>query len=551
MSGLDFLINLAGAVALLLWGMRMVSTGVSAAFGSGLRKVIDRNVSNKFRAFSVGAGITALLQSSTATALLVSSFASKGLIATGPALAIMLGADVGTTIVAQILSFDISWLSPILLAVGVAMHFSASDTVRRQVGRLVIGLGLMLLSLHLIMSTSEPIRDSVILQNLSSAMRDEVAIALLLTALLTWMAHSSLAIVLLIMSLASSGAIPMPLALVMVLGANIGGVIAPVVANWSKGFEAQRVPVGNAIFKILGALIFLFLLEVLSSSFFTVGPDPARQVVNFHTFFNLGLALLFILFTDLAAKRLDEIFPKAPLEADQGRPRYLDQSSIELPNIALASAEREAVRMGNIVEVMLQDGLLALKNNDRKEVLNVIKMDKTVNKLHESIKLYVTRVTREPLGDEESKRATNILTFTTDLEHIGDLLENLMEMIAKKIKKKMHFSDDGFQEIIGFHERVANNLRIALGLFISSDVSLAKKLLEEKVAINLLERQCAEKHMMRLREGRVESIETSALHLDILRDLKRIHSHIVSISFSVLDAPSYVKNVESFDIDNV
>ena len=542
MSGTAFLINLVGAVALLLWGMRMVSTGVSRAFGSGLRKAIGQSVSNRLRAFSIGVGVTGLLQSSTATALLVSSFAGKGLIATGPALAIMLGADVGTTLVAQVLSFDVSWLSPAIIIFGVGLHFFSSQAFTRQIGRTAIGLGLMLLALKLIVLISEPMRHSETLQFVFSAMGDELFVALLLTALLTWLAHSSLAVVLLIMSLASSGMIPMSLAFIMVIGANVGGVIAPIIANWTKGSEARRVPVGNAIFKLSGAVIFLPFVDVLLHLLPLAGEDAARQVVNFHTLYNISVAITFILFTNVAARMLDVMFPETLLDEKQGSPKYLDYSSIEHPSVALVCAERETVRMGNIVETMLGDSLLALKNNDLNLATNVIKMDNTVDNLHEAIKLYATEASREMLSDEESKRVTNILTFTTDLEHIGDILENLMEIVTKKIKRKMQFSDDGFQEIIQIHERVANNLKLALGIFMSGDVNLAKQLLSEKAAINLLERKGTESHMARLREGRPESIETSALHMDILRDLKRVHSHIVSISYPILDGAGYLRS---------
>ena len=547
MSGTAFLINLVGAVALLLWGMRMVSTGVSRAFGSGLREAIARSVSNRFKAVFIGVGVTGLLQSSTATALLVSSFAGKGLIATGPALAIMLGADVGTTLVAQVLSFDVSWLSPAVIIVGVITHFSSAQAFTKQIGRIGIGLGIMLLALKLIVSASEPMRESEVLQFVFSAMEDELVVALLLTALLTWLAHSSLAVVLLIMSLASGDVIPMSLALVMVIGANFGGVLAPIVANWAKGPEARRVPIGNAAFKFAGCVLLLPFVDALIPVLALVEDDPARQVVNFHTFFNLCIAGTFIIFTDTFAKFLDRAFPELPLGDDQGVPQYLDRSSIDNPTVALACAERETVRMGNVVEAMLRESFLALKKDDLKLATNVIKMDNAVDSLHEAIKLYVTEASRESLSNDESQRVTNVLTFTTDLEHIGDIIENLMEMVAKKIRKKMRFSDDGLKELIEIHERVANNLKLALGTFMSGDVNLAKQLLAEKATINLLEREGTESHMARLREGRLESIETSALHMDILRDLKRIHSHIVAISYPILDAAGYLKHKKSAD----
>ena len=534
MSGGAYFINLLGTVALLIWGMRLVSTGMSRAFGSELRQVISVSVSNRFRSFLVGVGVTSLLQSSTATSLLVSSFAARGLIATGPALAIMLGADVGTSLVAQVLAFDVSWLSPVLIFVGVTMHFVSTKSVFMQVGRIAIGLGIILLSLKLLVGSSQIIRDADGIRYFLSTMQDEVFLVVLLTGLLTWIAHSSLAIVLMIMSIASSGVIPVSLAIFMVLGANLGGVITPIIANYGKDVRALRVPIGNALFKLTGALIIFPFLDLVAAMLPLFGQEITRQIVNFHTFFNIYIVCVFILATNVMGKYLDQRFPDSMRENDPGVPQYLDRLAVNEPSAALASAEREAIRMGDIVEGMLNDSLVALQENDKKLSAIIIEKDDSLDKLYESIKLYVTEITRESLSVEDSRRATNLLTFTTNLEHIGDVLGNLMELVLKKIKKKKRFSDDGFLEITEIHERVVRNFRHALGVFISNDRVLASRLQKEKKAMKLLERKGIENHMDRLREGRIESIETSALHMDFLRDLLRIHSHIVAISSPAL-----------------
>lgn len=530
------MINLIGAVALLLWGMRMVRTGISRALGSSLRHAIGRSVSNRFKAFLIGVGVTGILQSSTATGLIVASFAGRGLMETAPALAVMLGADVGTTLVAQVLSFDISWLAPAVILVGVVVHFTSNKTMNQQLGRTGIGLGIMLLALGLIVQTSTPMRESIILQEIFVALGDERMLAVLLVALLTWMAHSSLAVVLLVMSLTAGGVVPLSLGFVLVIGANLGGVMPPVMANWAKGPEARRVPLGNAFFKVMGCLILLPLIDVIAPYLALIEQDTARQIVNFHTLFNIFIAVLFILTTDIIAGIVDKAIPPAPRTDNPGTPRHLDRAHIDEPAVALASAARETVRMGDIVEGMLRDSLKALQNDDLVLARSVIKMDNAIDKLHEGIKLYVTEASRERLDDEDSRRATNILTFTTDLEHIGDIVENLMELTVKKIKKKLKFSPNGLAEIQAIHQKVADNLKLALGAFISDDVKLAHQLLAEKNVVKAMERSGAENHMERLREGRPESIETSALHMDILRDLKRIHSHIVAISYPVLES---------------
>ena len=523
--------------------MRMVRTGISRAFGSDLRHIIAKSVSNRISAMLVGIGVTACLQSSTATAMMVASFAGRGLMATAPALAVMLGADIGTSLVAQVLSFDVSWLSPVFIAGGLIVHNWTEANRPKQLGRAAIGLGLVLLALKLIVTGSLPVRESVVLQEVLGALAGEKVLAVLIAALLTYLAHSSLAIVLLIIALATGGVVTVPFAFALVLGANLGGMLPPITANLAQGPEARRVPVGNAIFKIVGCIAILPLVDQIAKFSPEIAADPARQVANFHLFFNLAVAAFFIFLTEPVAKLTTHLLPATATSDDPGRPRHLDRDNIVNPQVALACAARETLRMGDIVEQMLIKSISVIRTDDPKLATEVAKLDDAVDRLHEQIKLYVAETSREIMDKDESLRASEILTFTTNLEHIGDIVENLMEMSAKKIKNKMRFSDDGLVEITAIHEAVVENLKLALGIFMSGDVKLARQLLAEKKRVVAMERAGAESHMDRLRQGRPESIETSALHMDYLRDLKRIHSHIVAVAYPVLERAGELDSV--------
>ena len=513
----------------------MVRTGITRAFGGGLQQAIGRCVANRFSALLVGLGVTAVLQSSTATAMMVASFASRNLVATAPALAVMLGADIGTTLVAQVLSFDISWLSPLLIALGVILHFSAVRSLTKQLGRTAIGLGIMLLALKLIVTTATPLRESQLIIDMFGSVAGDALIGIVIAALLTWLAHSSLAVVLLIMSLASTGAIPVELALTLVIGANIGGTLPPILATMSEGPEAKRVTIGNAIFKISGAIILLPLLGFIMPLIADIDDDAARQVVNFHTIFNLAVAIGFLFLTDVCAALMSRLLPPAPTSDDPGAPKHLDRNSIDVPNLALSGAARETLRMGDFVETMLRESLNVFARDDISRAKGIRELDDHVDQLHEAVKLYVAEVTRQELDKDESLRASEITTFATNLEHIGDIVENLMEMAQKKGKKRLQFSETGLNDLTELHSKVADNLKLALAIFMSGDVRMARQLLTEKREVVALERAAAEGHLARLRDGRRDSIETSALHMDILRDLKRIHSHVVAVAYPVLE----------------
>ena len=524
-------------MALLLWGIRMVRTGVTRAYGSDLRRVLGASTRNRFSAFAVGLGVTTLLQSSTATALMTASFAGRQLVQLAPALAIMLGADVGTSLVVQVLSFDLSAVSPLLI-VGGLIAFSAGQTTRqRDLGRVAIGLGLILLALNLILSVSTPLRESGLLQTIIESLDGEPVLALLIAAILTWFAHSSLAMVLLIISFTVAGVVPLGVGFALVLGANLGGTLPAIVATLGSGADARRVAVGNFLFKAIGVALVVPFIGNLESAIAAVEADPARQIANFHTAFNLALAIVFIFLTGVAARLTSALLPQRERGEDLAKPRYLDQRAMENPKTALAAAVRETLRMGDVVETMLGQTIDVFRNDDRKLLSQITQMDDNVDALYEATKLYLAELSREALSEEESRRSIDIITFVTNLEHIGDIIENnLMDLAGKKIRNRYSFSSEGFADIEHLHQQALESLRMGLGVFVSGDLDMARQLIARKVSFREQERAAAESHFARLTSRRVESIESSALHLDVLRDLRRINSHAVTPAYPILDA---------------
>ncbi|MGQ0674763.1 MAG: Na/Pi cotransporter family protein [Rhodospirillales bacterium] len=530
------MLHILGGAALLLWGLRMVRTGITRAFGSQLRRAIGVSLNNPFSALLAGLGVTLVLQSSTATALIVSSFAGKGLVAAGPALATMLGADVGTSLVAQVLSFKVSWLWPLFVFAGVVAFTAASATRAHDLGRVAIGVGLILLALSAIVAASEPLRDSPAMVEAIHGLSDDMLLGVLVAAVLTLAAYSSLAVVLLVVSLASTGLVPVPFALALVVGANLGSGLLPVLTTLRSEPAARRVPLGNALFRLAGAVIALPLLRYAPDLLARLEPEPARAVVNFHTAFNLGLCLLFIAITGPVARLAEKILPDKPAEADPRRSRHLDESAIDMPTVALACAARETMRMADAIENMLRGTIEALETDDRKLTAEIERQDDVVDSLHEAIKLYLTRLSGEAMDDEQRRRCIEIIAFTTNLEHIGDIIDkNLMELATKKIKRQLRFSPEGMAEMRDMHARLIDNLRLAMGVFMSGDIKTARRLLQEKEQFREMERTASENHFNRLRAGRVESMESSALHLDIIRDFKRINSHITSVAYPILE----------------
>jgi phosphate:Na+ symporter len=531
------LLNLLAAVALLVWGTYLVRTGILRVFGGNLRQVLARSIGTRPAAAMSGLGVTALVQSSTATALIVSSFVGQGLVALPTALAVMLGADVGTSLMTVVFSFDLSWLSPLFIFVGVVLFITRQATPLGRFGRVLIGLGLMLLALRLVSESTAIMVRSPAVKALLLSLSSDILLEITVGAMLSVIAYSSLAIVLLTATLAASGAIPLDVALGLTLGANLGSGLLGVLATAKSAVEVRQVPMGNLVFKCVGVLMAAPFVGFWIRTLKPYLPEPATVVVLYHLVFNVLIALIFLAFTHIIARWVEQWLPKPDRNMVAGRPHHLDPSALATPSLAISNAAREALHQADIVETMLLGMLRVIKDNDLRMAEELRRMDDTVDQLYSAIKYYLTKISREALGEEESRRWTDIISFTINMEQIGDIIERvLLDIEDKKIKKGRNFSDAGMAEICELHARLVDNLRLGMSVFLNGSVRDAQKLLEEKARFRDLERAYAGTHLTRLTENTVQSIETSSLHLDLISDLKRINSHICSIAYPILDS---------------
>lgn len=528
------MIDLIGAVALLLWGLRMVKTGIERAFGARLRRWIAQATRNRLTAFAIGLAATLALQSSTATALVTAGIAASGYMSATMAQAIMLGANVGTSLVARLLAFDTHALSPLLVLLGVALFTLSRTKARKGVARAILGLGLMLLALHLLGGATEPMRQSQVLKALMASLAAVPLLAILVAAVLAITASSSLAIVLLVMLLAATGTAPPPLGLALVLGANLGGAVPPVLATLREGPAALRVTVGNLLIRLAGiALVFPFLDEAAALSL-SAGADPAQAVVMMHIAFNIALVLLMLPLLDPVSRLMHHLLPDPTLLPNG--PLHLDPGNLTEPAMALAGAARETLRIGDCVTAMLESNLAALRNNDTKCCASIAAMDDEVDRLNDAVKLYLAKLSRSALARKDARRSDEIISYAINLEHAGDIVDkNLRELVEKKIRHQLTFSAEGAAEIGELYAITIANLRLAQSILVSGDGTLARRLVESKLDIRKFEERSAANHLERLREGQIESLQTTSLHLDILRDLKRINAHIAAIAYPILE----------------
>ncbi len=527
------MINLFGAVALLLFGLAQVKDGVSRAFGARLRTGLASGTRSGLRSFLSGFVATVALQSSTATALMVASFVERELVKPRMAQIVLLGANVGTAVTAWIVATGIEWLSPLVILVGIVLHRSSSPA-RQGGGAALIGIGLMLLSLHLLSSATEPMRQSPALAAFIRLLDNAWPVAMAFAAGIAFVSSSSLAAVVLILSLASTGILSAGLIIVLVLGANLGGAIPPVIASLSGPASARRVTLGNLIVRAIGCVIALPLAGYGADLLGMLPLNPAKLPVDVHLTFNLLLAALAWPFSRILSRLMLRLVPE-DAQPDTG-PKYLDLHELSTPVLALASATREVLGVGDLIERMLLRTACAFEKNDLSKLAEVPTLERRVDSLQQEVKIYLSKLGRGGLSEEDGRRSIVIIDYAINLEHIGDIIEKgLLPQVGKKVSLGLKFSEDGYAELTKLFHLTIDNLRIAQTIFVTRDFNLAKQIMEVKVEVRRMEKQSSERHLERLRDGRTDSLQTSSLHLDMLRDLKRINAHIVSVAHPILD----------------
>ncbi|AXH84094.1 Na/Pi cotransporter family protein [Escherichia coli] len=537
------LLHLLSAVALLVWGTHIVRTGVMRVFGARLRTVLSRSVEKKPLAFCAGIGVTALVQSSNATTMLVTSFVAQDLVALAPALVIVLGADVGTALMARILTFDLSRLSPLLFFFYRRDFFffffprTQKQSRAGQLGRVGIGLGLILLALELIVQAVTPITQANGVQVIFASLTGDILLDALIGAMFAIISYSSLAAVLLTATLTAAGIISFPVALCLVIGANLGSGLLAMLNNSAANAAARRVALGSLLFKLVGSLIILPFVHLLAETMGKLSLPKAELVIYFHVFYNLVRCLVMLPFVDPMARFCKTIIRDEPELDTQLRPKHLDVSALDTPTLALANAARETLRIGDAMEQMME-GLNKVMHGEPRQEKELRKLADDINVLYTAIKLYLARMPKEELAEEESRRWAEIIEMSLNLEQASDIVERMGSEIAdKSLAARRAFSLDGLKELDALYEQLLSNLKLAMSVFFSGDVTSARRLRRSKHRFRILNRRYSHAHVDRLHQQNVQSIETSSLHLGLLGDMQRLNSLFCSVAYSVLEQP--------------
>ncbi|AMS41501.1 MULTISPECIES: Na/Pi cotransporter family protein [Aminobacter] len=541
MSGSVVLLHLAGAVALLLFATRMVRTGVERAYGDVLRHKLRNTMRNPILAVLAGTALAIAFQSSTAVTLLVGSFAGAGIVSGIAGQLAVRGAEIGSALVIKILTFDLSLLVPLCLVAGTTMFLATDRRSWQQTGRILVGIGLLVLSLEMVGQASEPLRESKLLPVIIDYFAGDPVTAYLLAAIVTWLFHSSIAAVLLIVTLAGRGFVPPELGIVLVLGVNLGSsIIAPLLTrNAEPGVRV--VPIGNLLMRGAGSLVMLvaFLWIKPSTAFLgSTGPD---QIINAHILFNCIILVAGIPLAKLVYSASEKIVALGTRtdpakEMAVAELSALNEAALDTPSQALANATRETVRVCETVEIMLQRIIELYESPDADKIKALASLDDRVDRKHQAIKLYLAKATIRPMTEDEALRCQELLGACVKLEQVGDIIvRNMLAHVQKKLDRGLEFTPEGWRELTSFHASVMANARLAFNVLVSRDANTARQLVLEKDRLRDVEKQTSQSHFLRLRDGTIKSVETSSIHLDTIRDLKQINSLLASMAYPVLE----------------
>jgi phosphate:Na+ symporter len=528
--------SLFGGVLLLLYGIKLLNDGLQHAAGSKMRSLLRSLTSSRLSAVGGGAFITGLIQSSSATSVMLVGFVSAGLMNFRQTLAVILGADIGATLTVQLIAFHIYDYAMALIGIGLAFHLFAKSTLGRNVGQSMLGFGFVFLAIRIMSDALTPLQGNELFRQAFAMIAETPFYGIVLAAAVTALVHSSAATIGLALVLAQNGLVPLDAAIHIVLGANIGTCSTALIASMRSPAEARRVAWAHVFFKVLGVLLFLPFLGLFQALVAKTSSDFTRQIANANTMFNVAMAVVFLPFIGPFSRLITALVRENEEEEKKFGPRYLDDHVLGTPALALGQASREALRESDMVREMLAGAVSVFQSDDPAPIEAVKSRDNRIDLLDRHIRLYISRLSTSQLTEAQSRRAMSILELSRNLESIGDIIDrNIMPLALKRIREGIAFSEKGMAEILSFHGKILDNFDTALSAFAGNDRDLADAVLRSKEDLAALERRLVETHLDRLRKGFRESMETSHIHLDIIGNLARINSLITHIIYPITE----------------
>ena len=533
------LLNLTAAAVLLIWAVRMVQTGVQRAHGPLIRRTLKSSKGHPFLMTVFGVLLAIIFQSSTAVAILTAGFVSSGFITSSVGVATVLGADLGSALVIQILSFNLAWLAPVCLIIGGILFFNGKKRSFKQTGRILVGVALILISLKLLAESTAPLRQNEVVPIIVDYLTSDPISTFLFGAVFTWLIHSSIASILLIIAFVAQAIVPTDVAVALVLGANTGGAFIAVILARNLNTRGQVVPLSNFCLRGVAAVLVLAIIHILGMPSILSNLSTTQQIISFHIGFNMLLVMIGLPFIKPIAAVLLKIMSDRRINNDQplsGRQSGLKEADIKLPTRALAATTRELLYLAESVQTMFIPALDMYENFDKVGVKQLKKIENEIFDVHGRIKNFLAKVSQQNLSEDLLKRNGDLMMFADNMAAATDVIVNrLLKLAKERNEKALVFSDEGWRELLALHDRVLVNMQLAMDVLVSSDLETARQLILEKNELSSMTQKSLSKHLERLRSYKTDSLQTSNMHNETLRALRQVNSSFSSIAYSILD----------------
>ena len=534
MDTIKIIIELMGGLGLFIYGMKLMGDGLENAAGEGLKSILEKVTSNRLMGVAVGAIVTAVIQSSSATTVMVVGFVNAGLMSLAQAAGVIMGANIGTTITAQLVAFKLDQIAPIFVCVGAMIVMFARAKKRREIGNIILGFGILFTGMGIMSGAMKPMASSPMFMDILIAIGDNWFIGIIAGAAITALLQSSSATTGILIALATTGSIDIGLALPVVFGCNIGTCITAIIASIGTNKTAHKAALLHLIFNIVGTVIFLPFLNILGEFVQSTSPgDVSRQIANAHTVFNIANTALLLPFTKYIIKFINRVIPCEDKTEKMG-PKYIDDRVLETPVIAAGQVIKETIRMANKAKENLELSMKAFMNNDEELINKVYENEKLIDILEESITSYLVKLSKCELSNKEKGIVASTFHVIIDIERIGDHAENIVELATEKINKNLQYSKDAEQEIYEVYNMARDALDIAIESYVSRDVDKAKSIRVVEDKIDRYQKTYREKHIQRLYDGKCNAF-AGAIFLDLINTFERIGDHSTNIAESVTE----------------
>ena len=534
MDTLKVIIQLMGGLGLFIYGMKLMGDGLENAAGEGLKRILEKVTSNRLLGVGIGAIVTAVIQSSSATTVMVVGFVNAGLMSLAQAAGVIMGANIGTTITAQLVAFKLDQIAPLFIFVGAALVMFARAKKRREIGNILLGFGILFTGMSLMSGAMKPLASSPVFSDLLVAVGGNWFIGIIAGTAITALLQSSSATTGILIALASTGIIDIHLALPIIFGCNIGTCVTAMLASIGTNKTAHKAALLHLIFNLVGTVVFLPFLGLIAKFVQTTSPgDVSRQIANAHTVFNIANTALLLPFTNYIIKFINKVIPNDD-EVEKAGPKYIDERFLETPVIAAGQVIKETIRMANKAKKNVELSMKAFIDGDENLVKQVYDNEKIINVLEESITTYLVKLAKCDLSDKEKDIVASTFHVIIDIERIGDHAENIAELAVEKINRNLKYSKDAIDDLYEIYNTTVKALEVSIDAYVNRDTAKARSIEKIENKIDTYQRNYRDKHIQRLYDGKCNAY-AGAIFLDLISAFERIGDHSTNIAESVLE----------------